>query len=586
MRPARPPTAHALLTAHFLRQFLENDLVSPEGDRSQLLAVVGALIMSLTLFVSVLMSAKYIFGPMTPGQAAILATDDRFFYLALAMIVAALVAASQWDALALDARDVAILEPLPISPATIRRAKLSAVAILGAVVSVAVNACASIVFPALLVFNFRDLSVFTMLRLMATHAVVAVAAAAFGYLTVIALRETMVALLGPRWFSRVSPWAQGALIVMLGGSLLLLPPSADRIVQRGFDGWRAMSPPMWFLGAYEAAAGGVIADLPRGWMRPRQANADRITSSLYNERRVHFPAMARRAGLAVGLTLIVAASAYMWNARRVPSLAPAAPPVFRRRWRLGGRLANALLVRDSAARAGFYFALAAMWRSNTHRLTLACAAAAGLAMAIVALSGADVQPGAVASARLLSMQPLLYGALLVGFRHVIRVPVELRASWGFQLAWRGRERPFISGVKSAAIVGLVLPALGVLLPLFVFVLGPPVALMHAGLGLAGAIVLLEGLMVSYQKVPFTCTYLPSENMKALAPIYAIAFMVGALIFARMQSAALHGQSAFSTLLTLVVFFTIFRVVSIKRARLPQVEFDEVPHTFQRLGLDA
>ena len=140
-----------------------------------------------------------------------------------------------------------------------------------------------------------------------------------------------------------------------------------------------------------------------------------------------------------------------------------------------------------------------MWRSNTHRLTLACAAAAGFAMAVLALSNANALQGAGPSTRLLSMQPLLYGALLVGFRHVIRVPAELRANWGFQLAWRGRERAFLAGVKCAAVVALVLPALAVLLPLFVFVLGPQLALMHAALGLAGAIVLLEALMLTLRQ---------------------------------------------------------------------------------------
>jgi hypothetical protein len=38
-----------------------------------------------------------------------------------------------------------------------------------------------------------------------------------------------------------------------------------------------------------------------------------------------------------------------------------------------------------------------------------------------------------------------------------------------------------------------------------FVLGPRLALIHAALGLAGAIVLLEALMISYDKLPFTCT---------------------------------------------------------------------------------
>ena len=250
------------------------------------------------------------------------------------------------------------------------------------------------------------------------------------------------------------------------------------------------------------------------------------------------------------------------------------------------RLANAWLVRHSAARAGFYFALAAMFRSNNHRLTLVCAAAAGFAMALVALSNANAHEGAGPSTRLLVMQPLLYGALLVGFRHVIRVPAELRANWGFQLAWRDRTRAFVAGVGHAAIVGLVLPALAILLPFYMFVMGPALALMHAGLGLAGAVVLLEALMVSYDKVPFTCTYVPSENMKALAPIYAIAFVIGAVNFAGMQNTAMQSGNPARLLFTLAAAWVILRVMSVKRARLPHVEFDEAPATYQQLGLNS
>jgi hypothetical protein len=578
-------TPHGLLTTHFLRQFLENDLISPESDRSQLLAVVGAVMLSLTLFMSAIMSSRYLGPFLTPGVIAVMSLDDKFFYLALAMIATALVAASQWDALAIDVRDAAILEPLPVRAGTVRRAKLSAVAILGAAAALAVTAVPSIVFPLFMVFTLRQMSPVAMLGVMAAHAAVTVGAAVFGYITVIALREAMVAVLGPRGFARVSPWAQGALVVSLGISLLLALPVSSRIATRGFEGWRAVSPPMWFLGAYEMAAGGLVADLPVTQMRPRIAERDAAARARYRETRSQFPALARRAGLAAGVMLLVAAAAYLWNARRMPSLALAAPPASRRRWTLGGRLANALLVRSAAARAGFYFALAVMWRSNTHRLTLACAAAAGAAMALVALTSANVQSGGGASARLLSMQPLLYGALLVGFRHVIRVPAELRANWGFQLAWRGRDRAFVEGVKWAAVAALVVPAIGVLLPLFVFVLGPRPALVHAALGLAGAIVLLEALMVTYDKVPFTCTYLPSENMKALAPIYALAFVAGASLFARMEHDVLQGTSAVPLLMTLAVAFTVFRVRSVMRSRPRHVDFDEAPATFQCLGLN-
>ena len=584
MSGARLRRPDALLTQHFLRQFLESDLISPEADRTQLISVVGAMALCLTLFISVFMSANYVVAVFTPAEAAVRSLDDKFFYLALAMIVAALVAAAQWDALAIDPRDAAILEPLPVEAGIVRRAKLTAVAILGAAVAIALNMLPSVIFPWLLVFNFPQLSVTRLPVLMAAHAVVTIAAAGFGYLAVVTLREWLAALLGIKWFTRVSPWAQGVLIVVLGSMLLLMPREVDNVGRRGFDGWRAQSPPMWFLGAYEAAVGGIIADLPRREMNPRQATRDHNATVLYDGRRGQFPALAARALNAYLVLAALAAVAYLWNARRLPSLAPSPPPAFRRRWRLAERVVNSVLVAAPAAQAGFYFSLAALWRSNAHRLTLACAAAAGVAMAIVAWSG--VRPAGTVPVRALAMQPLLYGALLVGFRHVIRVPAELRANWGFQLAWRNRERAYLYGARCAAIVALALPAILVLLPFYAVILGPSTALVHAAWGLGGAIVLLEVMLVFYDKVPFTCSYVPSENMKALAPIYALLFIIGAVQFARLQHGALFGGRVISGAVTLAVVFAIARVISITRVRMPQVEFDEAPATYQRLGLHS
>ena len=108
------------------------------------------------------------------------------------------------------------------------------------------------------------------------------------------------------------------------------------------------------------------------------------------ERRRSFRRCAPR-GMARRRDVSHASIAYLWNARRCRH--------WRRRRRhrrdTGGSAAagQRLVVRDPA-RAGFYFTLAAMWRSNSHRLTLACAAAAGFAMALVALSSADAQAGA------------------------------------------------------------------------------------------------------------------------------------------------------------------------------------------------
>ena len=133
-------------------------------------------------------------------------------------------------------------------------------------------------------------------------------------------------------------------------------------------------------------------------------------------------------------------------------------------------------------------------------------------------------------------------------------------------------------------MALVLPALAVLLPLFVFVLGLRLALAHAGLGLAGAIVFLEALMLHYDKAPFTSTYVPSEHAKALVPIYAIAFLIGASVFARMQSDVLRGEGAMTAMITLAALFAVLRLLSVTRPRLGPVDFDAAPATFQGLGL--
>jgi hypothetical protein len=239
-------------------------------------------------------------------------------------------------------------------------------------------------------------------------------------------------------------------------------------------------------------------------------------------------------------------------------------------------------------RAGYFFTLAAIWRSSIHRLTIACAGAAGVAAAIVTLSGIDVQDTATAAelpTAVFAIQPMFYGALLVAFRHAVRVPAELRANWGFRLAWRDRDREFLAGVKLAALVGIVIPALIVVLPLFWFLLDLPLAIAHATLGFAGALVVLEALFLAYDKVPFTCTYLPSENLKALGIPYVVLFLTGASIFAGMERAALHDSAvAVRTIVLLTAIYIALRVGALRRMNRLPIDFEEAPATAQQLGL--
>ena len=106
-------------------------------------------------------------------------------------------------------------------------------------------------------------------------------------------------------------------------------------------------------------------------------------------------------------------------------------------------------------------------------------------------------------------------------------------------------------MRRAALAGIVVPALLLVLPLYAYLLGIPTAIAHAVLGLAGATLLLEILLLSYEKVPFTCTYVPSDNLTAFGIPYTVAFLIGASVFAAMERAALQDPIAWFRLLGLL-----------------------------------
>ena len=570
------------LTKLFLRQFLENDLISPDSDRAQLLAVIGGGVITLTLFVSMFLSSTYAMSRLAPGEAAVRTLNDKFFYMALAMLITALIAAAQWDALSLDQRDAAILDPLPVPPWIVRWAKLTAVAILGGVAAIVINVFPSIIFPWMLAFAVPAMSASQVFWLVGIHFMLSVTAAAFGYLGLMAVRESLSAVLGPKLFTRWSPSLQATMIVVVGSLLLLLPPAATRVGQRGFAGWYAQTPPMVFVAAYEVVTEGFLNDLPRVRLSPLQQRRDRSNSAFYEERRPLFAPIARRLNVMLGGTVVLLVVSTVISGLRAPVGGMLLTASARRRSRISERITNALIVRHPSARAGFHFAIATLFRSKTHRLTLAGAAAVSVAVVLFVLTRIELEVGKL-TAGILVVQPLMYGCLLVGFRHLVRVPAELRATWGVRLAWRDHPRQFKDGVGRAGLMALALPSLAVSVPLVSLIGGLPAALIHAVLGLVGAAIFLEVIMLGYDKAPFTCSYVPGGGAKALVPVFIVAFLLGANIFARMELAIINGSNVIRYVVFLLVVLGGLRLASRLR-RAPLVDFDEGPETFSQLSL--
>ena len=552
--------------------------------------MIAAMLVSMGLFVSVIASMRYLFNPwLTPAVASLSALFDHFLYTSAAMTATALLTLLVWDGLAVDARDASVLGAMPIRTRTIVAAKFSALITFAAMFAAALNLVPSLVAPALMVSKL-PLSFFQLVALILGQTLVVAMAAAFGFFGVLAIRGLLQALLGRTLFTRVAPAVQATLLVCVASAFLLLPVVAARVSRTWLEPQsRAvmMAPPLWFVGLQEVLTGDILAGLPPGRpLPPRIAADDARAAVLYANARRLFPDLAATAVVKLTAVTVVALVLFAWNNRRMVPPPPAAATAAWLRRGLGA--AARVVIRHPETQASFFFTLQALLRSPQHRLTIAASLAFGLTASVFAVAiGSAARRSAAESmtAGVLAVQPVLLAALLIGFRHAVRVPAELAANWAVQVAWTGDTRRHVAGAKAAgALLFIAVPVLA-LLPLYALLFTPRDAVAIALCGAAAALVTLEALFLGYQKMPFACGYLPA-NLKTLAPVAVVSFVFFTYQFAHRERVALATGTALEFAATLAVLFLALRAVdAVKRRTVRPFEFDELPEPpTQRLGL--
>jgi hypothetical protein len=528
-----------LLTRHFLERFLDNDLVSPDGDRHATIAMAGGALLTLGLFVSVLMSLGFLFMPFqSPGRTADLALYHRYFFSALSSIAMGLVAVATWDALSIDPRDTTILGTLPLPRAMIVRAKLRAIAIVGIGGSLALSALSSVFHPIFMVSKL-PIGVLTPLLLALIHLAVTLGAGLFAFSAIVAVRELCRALLGPR-FTRVSAQMQAALIVLIITSFLLLPATLGRATRAEGHIARLM-PPVWFLGLHETLAGRLIADLPPRELPPRFQRDEDAAMARYRANAARVAPLAWRAAIGLLGAMVLAITGYYWNSRQLPL-----PLVGGRRSRVRvrdalARVAAFLIVRRPVSQAGFFLTLQCLFRSAPHRVVMSACGAVSLALAILILAGVSRSvsrnPG-VLPVSAFSTQTIALMVMLFGFRHVSRVPADMSGNKLFRLSWVGNGEAFLSGVRRAALVGVVIPVVLLLFPANFYLLGQQQASMHGVSGLLLGYAFLSVLTARATNLPFVATYGPTPDLNTVGPAVLIGGFFAISVFTRVEHSAL------------------------------------------------
>ena len=524
-----------LLVRLFLRRFLENDLLSADGDSRVNLAAIAALLAAPGVFALAFLTLAYAGPFLTPSERLVMALDHKYQFIAAPMILAALAAALEWDAMALDARDLSILGPLPIRPRRLLGAKISALVVLLAGLAAAVSLVPTLGFPVVWM-SLVPIGPVQGARLTLVHGLVSLAAAAIGFLAVVVVRSLVVVASPLRALRAASTVTQFALVLCLGTTFLLspmLPADVRAAVERPTPATLA-NPAMWMLGAYERLTARPLYSSPRFtgpatwtfWERQHRRREQNLgpevwahplplfrTEAAARERyRAMMPvldALAARAALALPLLLVAAAGSYGLAHRRrsrrqyeVPARAAGPRRIARQ---AGMRLPRALTPRP-LGRATFAFTLQALSRNAPQRLQVAGALALGGALAIM-LAGGGSGPAALSSrpaSSFLALEYLLVVFTLAGVRRAFGLPAELCANWVFRLVLDGSDpRHALAGVRRAVAAAVIVPLAAVPALAHAAVWGPIAGATHALVAGLLSLVLLEVLLAGFDRVPFT-----------------------------------------------------------------------------------
>ncbi len=590
-------TPFRLMTRLFVRRLVDNDLVSPHADRHDSLALVYAVIVSLGVFVTFFISIPYLAALVQlPGSAALSALSDRFLFIAASMSISALAALMTWDALALEARDAAILGPLPLAPRAVARAKLAAAVVFGTLLTIALNVAPSLLYPAFLTLNMRGARGVTVLGLIASHATTVSMAGMFGFAGILAIRGMLRLAAGERTFRRISSAVQTTLVVAMVTALLLALAVRAGDVRRWVEGAPdtpiSARPVLWYLGANETLGGRLVAETPLV-LPPLLASAaiptasDELARMRYRAMLPRLEGLAQCAWISFPLVIGLALGTFLLTNRRLPE------------WSAGARSSSRIraIIRsgcerhtqaDPEAQAGFFFALQTLTRSAPHRTVLAMAVAVGLTHALIVVAQTSRQSLEVGGrpASVYAVAVMLALLVLGGVLYGVNVPAAPAANWTFRMAWGGDERRYLAGVKRAAMI-LVAAVLVLLLPLHLVLLGITATVAHSVLSFLFATVALNLMFLPYRQLPFACGYVPPENPKVAWPAAVVGLVSVTYGFASAERTMLETPArllAFAAALSASALLARAADRRRRQHRRP-VDFDGLPRpSTQRLGL--
>jgi hypothetical protein len=179
--------------------------------------------------------------------------------------------------------------------------------------------------------------------------------------------------------------------------------------------------------------------------------------------------------------------------------------------------------------------------------------------------------------------------VLVGARMIYALPAELSANWIFQMAAGSKSSQGIAVARKALLWQILLPVHLLFFIVAVVFQGWSAAILQGVLNLAIALFLMEWLLGSFDRIPFTATYQPGKaRIHLMWPIYWAGFYSYSFVMAAWEGYLITRPRAYLVfgclLLSAIVWFRR-RSAHPGQALRPLI-FDDVPNpTIQLLNLE-
>ncbi len=235
----------AILVRHFLDRFFNNEMASPDDEgKTRLIQVACATGLPGFIAAMYLWPVYHdLFGRQRPYWARV---SDHYLFVAYSLVAMGIITLFEWDLFFPDLLDIFVLSSLPIKNQKLFLARIATVVIF----IVGFLFCANILSTLALPMAIDPPSLG---RFLAGHVLAVTASGLFAAAAVLAVQGVLLAVLGARFFRRISLLLQGLFITALLMLLFLYPAvsGALPVFMHSNSTFVLYFPPFWFLGIYQ-----------------------------------------------------------------------------------------------------------------------------------------------------------------------------------------------------------------------------------------------------------------------------------------------------------------------------------------------